>query len=587
MGAIDKLNQAVHFLTDSTAQQPLQTNYTLTSLPLAARVLSPKCLKNSFFLWSYRIISLPFLLLALAADSTLGNLYRLTLGNYLINTLNQKTIRENQQKSIRRMYIAAGAVALFTLVTLAASFCLKSAPIDHNDFVPPNPPVLPNPPDGGKYSIPPYLIKGAINGVAFLSVAYFAAWKSQSPSSFFITAMSVLALVNKSFFSPFGFLGTCTEKACSEASFLPSFLRPVSLLTHFFEMNMPFYGILVPTLISVPMIIGKMGGWFGSHITPAAPSTTATPAREPQVPGQATTAAPPSPVKTALFSALQGCRWFVSRIPGSSSLASGASSLTSGGRSLISQGGLLVSNGCRFVSRIPGRSSLASGVSSFISGSRFLIPFGSSLISGVYSLIAGGISGARFLASESARALPFFWANKLISMIPFFHIPGELLLLIPFNRIADNLTNSVEETKPLTRYTTYTLSAIYALANTTLIMSNVIMCRTGLEVIAGGAVGYYLKKNIDEVWEKFFPSEKPQKKEGTPLTMPPLVLLQQLLQSHAAAGTPSAASGTPSAAGGTPPDAAASGTPNAASGTPPDAAASGTPPDAAASGTPN
>ncbi len=381
MSAIAKLNQAVHFLTDFTAPQ-LQPNYTLTSLPLTARVLSPKCLKNPFFLWAHRIVSLPFLLVTFLLDSTLGNLYRLTFSNHQINILNQKLVQENQQKNIHRIYKVAGAIALFMI----AYYCLKNTATPPGD-------------DGVVHSIftsHPNLINGAV----FLGSAGLAI-TNRSPS-YFVGGMTFLALWNKHLTSPFSFylpiptsipnsipnllnLWEDKKAICRTASVLHPLLRPLNHLTHSFEMKSSL-GILFPLAISFPMIFKKIGEWAGFW----KPTTPADPAAQD---------AKPTSQKQS--------------------------------------------------------DSLIPSVSSFVRCS-------------IQSLLP-------LLMNKTIASTLTLWDLLKVS--------GHTLVLIPFNQIADNLTQSVEKKETSIRVATYALSAFYAIANAALMYNTVTSCHTGFEII--------------------------------------------------------------------------------------------------------
>lgn len=427
---MDALNTVRNFFAAHAEQQPLHDTYSLTTLPLTAKVLSPKCLTNPFFLWAYRIISSPFILVTFLFDGTVGNLYRLILGNHLITFHDDKVVQEDQLRKNNQILIVAGAVAAAAMIMTA---CYYLSQFPNKDIPDPNI-------EHSIFTSYPFFI----NGIVFLGSACKAIEK-KSPS-YFIIGMSILALVNKTFYSPIGFMGTCTANVCSASSNLPLFLRPISLLTHFFEMHTSYFGILAPLSISFPAIFGKIGEWAGYYkpeVDKAKADKAAEAAKEAK-------AAPPAP--TPLW------RRVVSWIPGGETYVLSPIDSITAPDSMIGRVKTAVSESWKIVSLVFGRFH------------KLLVPL---------------------------------WVGKIITWIPIpsciFRFSEQILVLAPFNRTADHFTKSVEKTYDdlRIRVATYALSAIYAIANATLMYNTITSCHTGLEVILSFATAWGVSFGVD------------------------------------------------------------------------------------------
>jgi hypothetical protein len=401
--AINAFGDLANSITSYIIPKPLQHEYSFFDHPITAKVVSPQSLQNAFFLWAYRIIASPFILLTFLFDNSVGNLYRLTLSNHSIGKINQKITEQNKQKTIR--LIIGGAIALVSFAAL--TYSLKSAPSYPND---PKNPLDPKVENSLLTSFPILL------NLLVLSGSGYAAIQTKSPSVF-IWGVAALALWNKNFHSSIGgFFGTSME-VCKNGSAIPAYLYPLRLvnnLTNKFEMHSNL-GILFPLSIGLPALIGKIGEYWSAQAAPAA--APAAPAAAPAAP-----AAAPAPAEDT-----GKASWLTTAKKGSAALISIA------------------------------------------------------LLLGV---------------------------DKLTAMIPFirtslFNLSGHALIITPFNRIADYMTNLAEGKSEKTRNWTYSLSAIYAIANATLIYNTIISCHTGPEIILGfGAAcgaGYLINKGLRQI----------------------------------------------------------------------------------------
>ena len=85
-------------------------------LPLVQKVWTPPALQShDFFKWTYRITCIGLIALSFLVDVSTGNLYRLTIGNWIIhsqNGENQKKFLQAKKEVTRNRRITLGALAI-------------------------------------------------------------------------------------------------------------------------------------------------------------------------------------------------------------------------------------------------------------------------------------------------------------------------------------------------------------------------------------------------------------------------------------------------------------------------------------------
>ncbi len=112
----------------------LVPQYTFYNLPMAQKAWTPPVLQSHDFLkWTYRITCIGLLALAFLVDVSVGNLYRLTIGNrkiYSQNVENQEKFLQATKEVARNRRIALGALAIGA-TALAAFYLVKRASLPH------------------------------------------------------------------------------------------------------------------------------------------------------------------------------------------------------------------------------------------------------------------------------------------------------------------------------------------------------------------------------------------------------------------------------------------------------------------------